>query len=158
MQTCLLLMLGRMLMCVQGAHTEGCTQGHLWSREHVLTPAAHTEEDLVIHTHTQQADLGHLWGVGRKQQGGEGLPGPSWRSALVGCSEWSPSCACQRGSQQGHSQSSRSAAPAAQTLAAIVSACDAGLPVSPVVTSSSPVPSGSHSGSEQERGGYPRTL
>lgn len=113
---------------------------------------------VVIHTRTQQADLGHLWGVGRKQQGGEGLPGPSWRSALVGCSEWSPSCACQRGSQQGHSQSSRSAAPAAQTLAAIVSACDAGLPVSPVVTSSSPVPSGSHSGSEQEHGGYPRTL
>lgn len=113
---------------------------------------------VAIHMHTQQADLGYLWGAGRKQQGGEGVPGSSWHNALVGCSEWSPSCVCQRGSQQGHSQSSRSAAPAEQTLASAISACDAGLPVNPVATSRFPVPSGSHSGSEQELGGYPGTL
>lgn len=94
----------------------------------------------------------------RKRQGREGVPGSSWHSSLVDCSVWSPSCACQHGSQQGHSQSSGSVAPVEQTLPLADSVFDAGLRENPTAASSFLVPAESRSGSEQGLGGYPGTL
>lgn len=122
----------------------------------LLRPKMHQQTS--IHVNIRQADLGHLQGVDRKRQGGEGVPGSSWHSSLADCSEWSPSCACQRGSQQGRPQSSESAAPVEQTLPPAASVCDAGLRGNPAAASSFLVPAGSRSGSEQGLGGHPGTL
>lgn len=96
----------------------------------------------------------HPWGL----SGGPVALTASWRSSRADSVEWPPSSACRRGSRQGHSQRSGSAAPAARTPAPAASVSHAGPRAGPAGASGAPVSAGSHSEPGLGLDGCPGTL
>lgn len=131
-----------------------------------------------MHTHSGGMEgYGHglTWGRARSSSSGRSCGGvhvpwaggtagawasltASWHSSEADSAEWSPSSACRRGSRRGHSQSSGSAAPAAQTPAPTASVSPAGPRVGLAAASGAAVPAGSRSGPGLGLGGCPASL